>query len=376
MSNETQLTPFNSMLKKLFVSIKGDFLLPEHYTQGHQHDWVMLDAGFCICQMCGLDHVCFQGLCPVVSMEHSEQICSISGCIILKTEMKPEWGAMDRVALMEEGDIFRLHNQQNQQNGSRRKSQSTGKKLKEERRKSSPYQQRMNQQKLFLQGSSSFPTKKVMKGNMEMYEFVEMVVREILDSPKTIKCREEEILRDKNRKMACLAKVLREMVTTVSSSSSGCDTADSSLLYPRPNMIVIEAKLSWMCRKCRYYCHTNSSDTNAGQTFNDLYKRTGTLERVIGICVENITQLIKMHGWHRVNRQLQHTTRGKEFVCSMLYLMRMGITFRNQNILQKVEILNELLPMQVFLPSMFNIRAKSITEGENLIKLDIQRMPL
>ena len=56
--------------------------------------------------------------------------------------------------------------------------------------------------------------------------------------------------------------------------------------------------------------------------------------------------------------------------------MRMGITFRNQTILQKVEILNELLPMQVFLPSVFNIRAKSITEGENLIKLDIQRMPL
>ncbi len=73
---------------------------------------------------------------------------------------------------------------------------------------------------------------------------------------------------------------------------------------------------------------------------------------------------------------MQHASRGKEFVCSMLYLMRMGITFRNQTILQKVEILNELLPMQVFLPSFFNIRAKSITEGENLIKLDIQRMPL
>ncbi len=107
-----------------------------------------------------------------------------------------------------------------------------------------------------------------------------------------------------------------------------------------------------------------------------LYQRSRTLERVIGICVENITQLIKVHGWHRVNRQLQHTTRGKEFVCSMLYLMRMGITFRNQNILQKVEILNDLLPMQVFLPSVFNIRAKSITEGENIIKLDIQKMPL
>ena len=60
----------------------------------------------------------------------------------------------------------------------------------------------------------------------------------------------------------------------------------------------------------------------------------------------------------------------------MLYLMRMGITFKNQNILQKLEILNDLLPLQVFLPTVFNIRAKSITEGENIIKLDIQRMSL
>jgi len=143
-------------------------------------------------------------------------------------------------------------------------------------------------------------------------------------------------------------------------------------------------------RKCRYhpyiYYHSSGSiivknKLNHKRLCVDmrnayLYKRARTLERVIGICVENITQLIKVHGWYRVNRQLQHTTRGKEFVCSMLYLMRMGITFKNQNILQRVDILNDLLPMQVFLPSVFNIRAKSITEGENIIKLDIQRMPV
>ena len=60
----------------------------------------------------------------------------------------------------------------------------------------------------------------------------------------------------------------------------------------------------------------------------------------------------------------------------MLYLMRMGITFKNQILLQKMEILNELLPLQVFLPAVFKIRAKSITEGENIIKLDLQRILL
>ena len=103
-----------------------------------------------------------------------------------------------------------------------------------------------------------------------------------------------------------------------------------------------------------YHKHSRAADSAMRNAY--LYNRARTLERVMGICVENITQLIKVHGWYRVNRQLQHTTRGKEFVCSMLYLMRMGITFKNQNILQRVDILNDLLPMQVFLPSLFNIR--------------------
>jgi hypothetical protein len=105
-------------------------------------------------------------------------------------------------------------------------------------------------------------------------------------------------------------------------------------------------------------------------------KRTEVLRRVIRLCVDNICDLIQKYGWHRVDRQMQHAARGREFICSMLYLMRMGITFKNQTILQKMEILNSLLPLQVFLPTIFNIRAKSITEGENIIKLDLQHIPL
>lgn len=267
--------------------------------------------------------------------------------------------------------------------------------------------------------------KKVLKGSMEVYEFVEMVVRDIMDSQKTLQCREEEMARDKTRKIACLAKIMRENLFSCSEYHE--------FHLQRPNLIDMEAKLSWLCRKCRYHSyyyqdrHAEYNDLrhnlgkkhialdsqpkyvtihnvtkkkylqnerkskiyetqlktgkNAPSVFQTrtahvVNKRSRMLERVIRICVENITRLIRTHGWHRVHRQLQHATRGKEFVCSMLYLMRMGITFRNQNILQKVEVLNDLLPMQVFLPSVFNIRAKSITEGENLIKMDIQRMPL
>lgn len=105
-------------------------------------------------------------------------------------------------------------------------------------------------------------------------------------------------------------------------------------------------------------------------------QRHMVVQRVIRLCVDNICDLIQKYGWQRVDRQLQHASRGREFICSMLYLMRMGITFKNQTILQKMDVLNGLLPLQVFLPTVFKIRAKSITEGENIIKLDLQRVPV
>jgi hypothetical protein len=118
------------------------------------------------------------------------------------------------------------------------------------------------------------------------------------------------------------------------------------------------------------------SCTFVGRSDDAQHRGYTVVQRVIRLCVDNICNLIQTYGWHRVDRQLQNASRGREFICSMLYLMRMGITFKNQTILQRMEILNTLLPLQVFLPSIFGIRAKSITEGENIIKLDLQRIPL
>ena len=88
------------------------------------------------------------------------------------------------------------------------------------------------------------------------------------------------------------------------------------------------------------------------------------VESTIQRCTESITHLLHVHGGPRVVRQMQNAMRYREFVCSMLYLMRVGITYQSRQILPKIEALNLLLPLQVLLPTMFKIRAKSITEGE------------
>ncbi len=49
---------------------------------------------------------------------------------------------------------------------------------------------------------------------------------------------------------------------------------------------------------------------------------------------------------------------------------------QGRQILPRMDVLHQLLPLQVLLPQVFKIRAKSITEGENLVKLDMKRLPL
>ncbi len=358
----TSLSPFHQALKTAYISIKGDFLLPKEYHNiGHEHQWVVLDADYCICQLCGWDHVCFKGKCPVVRMEHTEHVCSISGCVVLKSEMKPEWGA----AAAADNDISNdmlmgghqcstssgsyhsmMTNSNHQHNASKKmkfnkdnhdsycshtmnhelhqsssgnSKRGLGKKKRNyhnhntcnsnSNSNSSMAMSQKNTNNINSNNNTrkkmmrrAFPTsnhhttmlmrtaadasllwhhpKKIMKGSMEVHEFVEIVVREILDSQKTVRCREEEIVRYKTRKVACLAKILRETATTITTTHSSnhyqqlqtsashqqggggsfistfvsaqCSTA---LVCQRPNMIEIEAKLSWMCRFFVLFLH-------------------------------------------------------------------------------------------------------------------------
>ncbi len=115
----------------------------------------------------------------------------------------------------------------------------------------------------------------------------------------------------------------------------------------RPNMLHLVALVSYQCRKNR-----------------SLIRDKPLVESTIHICTESITRLLHVHGGPRVVRQMQNAMRYREFVCSMLYLMRVGITYQSRQILPKIDALNLLLPLQVLLPTIFKIRAKSITEGE------------
>ena len=186
-------------------------------------------------------------------------------------------------------------------------------------------------------------------GSTGLWESVQTVVRELLMSEKTRTCALQERERCEGKEQSTFCRIVRDMAQ------------NRQLNCMRPNMLTIVAMVSYGCRK-----HRQTMVLGDDQTLKQVQEK----------CTESITCLIMQHGWTRVWRLLQNQTRGREFICSMLYLMRMGITFQKRQVLPKMEILNSLLPMQALLPTVFKIRAKSITEGENIIKLDIRRIPL
>jgi hypothetical protein len=128
-----------------------------------------------------------------------------------------------------------------------------------------------------------------------------------------------------------------------------------------------------------------------------LVRDRALIETTVRSCTESIANLLHRYGGDRIIKLMQNVARQREFVCSMLYIMRVGITYQNRQILPRMDCLQQLLPMQALLPSVFKIRSKSITEGEvissyilhvlclslfftccwqNLMKMDIKKLPL
>lgn len=168
-------------------------------------------------------------------------------------------------------------------------------------------------------------------------ELVEGTLRELLASDKTERCIELERRRNTTKEIAIFSRLLRE--------------AAHNRECLRPSVLLLVGQVAFLCRKNRRVASLRAG----GEAM---------VERVLEECTDAITGLLLKHGGPRVARQIQNGARHREFITSMLFLMRVGISFQGRQILPRLEVLHQVLPLQVLLPLVFKIRAKSITEGE------------
>jgi hypothetical protein len=67
--------------------------------------------------------------------------------------------------------------------------------------------------------------------------------------------------------------------------------------------------------------------------------------------------------------------RQNTIVVGLLYMLRRGVVVHNVTVLPKISALRMVLPLEQHLVTVFNIRAKIITEAENVIKFNLRNIP-
>ena len=102
------------------------------------------------------------------------------------------------------------------------------------------------------------------------------------------------------------------------------------------------------------------NDSNLLQVTSDEYKHIYC--QSVKHCKIVLRNMVKTFGMAYKQNELTH------IIVGMLYLMRSGIMFENLIILPKLNKLGYILPPENALNSVFDIRAKYLTETENRIK--------
>ena len=67
--------------------------------------------------------------------------------------------------------------------------------------------------------------------------------------------------------------------------------------------------------------------------------------------------------------------RQNTIVVGLLYMLRRGVVVHNVTVLPKMSALRVVLPLEQHLVTVFSIRAKIITEAENVIKFNLRNIP-
>lgn len=172
--------------------------------------------------------------------------------------------------------------------------------------------------------------------------FVNNIVTEILNSTTTAKCRWQENKRLYIAQITTLHKEIKRQY-----EQYGC-----------VNLVRVAATVAFQTRKLRRPTALPKSQ----------------LKQLITLCTDSVCKVVLKYNTQHTSKILNSESRKREFACSMLYLMRNGVSCRGECILPKIPIMENLLPLESFLPEEFKIRSKSITEGENLLKIEIRRV--
>lgn len=186
-------------------------------------------------------------------------------------------------------------------------------------------------------------------------------------SPKRTIQHKHDYVRMCIQEMLCSCKALR------------CWKHETNLLYHKLKTCFSKVMKRYSCTHQDYmpnYCDIVCMYANASKRLKvttTRYDRDVRMQ-IVHNCSVAVSRII--HILLVVAKDVIATVKEEILIVGLLYLMRSGLVIGNMSILPKLQLLETLLPTENNLFAFFGIKCKTITETENLVKLQLRGTPL
>jgi hypothetical protein len=329
-SNEPHLSLF-----KAWQRIRGPFCVPQGLA-GHacNRHWETIDGGLAGCRLCGSMHRCFSGYCPSI-MSNEGFVCAVTGVclgqLFLSEMAQPGMNEYELDArLRHDFDSYhRVHEQR-----------------KPKRPRSTAAQTRAD------------------------------------DARSTVRGR-RDVVRD--RRLHCTntdAAVIVLQRVVCSDSAERCLSYDHQKLQQALRAILVQQLRACRRRQTRVggVCTINWVDMEAALHSTLSWQRLparstdlATKEKVLHVAAHHIAVLVNFMAQHC--EPIPTCLRQHDFLIGLLYQMRVGVIVHDVVVLPKLVLLAYILPAEQHLNSTFGVRAKAISEAENVVKHNLRKLP-
>jgi len=315
------------LLFKAWQRVRGPFCVPQGLA-GHACDryWETIDGGLAGCRMCGSMHRCFHGKCPSI-ISNEGFVCAVTS-VFLRQRFVCETmqaGQSDHdleARLQHDHDSYRSAHQRK---GSKRPRPTAA------------------------------------------------------QAPLAKRSRRDAA---RDRRMHCMdtdvvAIVLQRVIC--SNLAERCLSYDHQKLQQALRAMLVQQLRACRRRKTRA-CTVNWVDMEAALHSALSWQRiparnadNAAKAAVLRVAAHHIAVLVNFMTRHC--EPMPSCLKQQDFLVGLLYQMRVGVIVHDVVVLPKLALLAYVLPAEQHLNSTFGVRAKAISEAENVVKHNLRKLP-
>ena len=313
--------------------IRGPFCLPRG-LHGHKCDrhWEVIDGGLAGCRLCGAMHLCFRRSCPTICSNEG-LVCSVTSVCLGKffvPEMSSSSGMQLEAAAREQDDLLRYRHAQRRPHSTRPTASLPG----------------------VMAGAADAHRRprrdlaRDRRAGAPCADTVRLVLQRVLCSEAAERC----LAYDHAKLQQALRTILLQHLRAIRKLQRRDQTVSV-------NWVVIEAALhsalSWQRIPARSAVAKHK-------------------QHVLHTAAQHIARIVSFMAQHC--EPAPPCLKQPDFLIGLLYQMRVGVIVHDFVVLPRLPLLAYLLPAEQHLAAGFHVRAKAISEAENVVKHNLRKL--